>query len=158
MSLLTQTKAAHVLLVEDSPVEVVLVENVLTNMDELDLLHVARDGVEALAYLKRQNGYELAKRPDLVLLDINMPKKNGFEVLQAMRADPQLRRIPTVMLTTSDDPRDIDRSYDLGASGYIVKPVGFDALENTLRTFADYWAGTVELPSDTFHLDASNGD
>jgi CheY-like chemotaxis protein len=97
-------------------------------------------------YLRRRPPYESAPRPGLILLDLNMPRKDGREALKEIKADPELRRIPVVMLTTSRDEEDIARSYDLGANSYIAKPVSFDALVKLVSTLQLYWFELVELP------------
>jgi CheY-like chemotaxis protein len=137
-----------VLLVEDSRVQAELVKQVLAKMPALDLLDTVGDGVEALAYLRREGKYQSAKRPGLVLLDIHMPRKSGLEVLKEMKADPDLRRIPVVMLTSSTDEQDIVKSYEDGASTYITKPVGSQDLEQILGHFAHYWVQAAKLPRD----------
>jgi CheY-like chemotaxis protein len=139
-------KPVDVLLVEDSRVQAELVKWVLAELPTLDLLDVVGDGVEAMAYLHREGKYQSAKRPGLVLLDINMPRKNGFEVLNEMKADPDLRKIPVVMLTTSTDDHDIVKSYEDGASTYIAKPVKTEDLERIFRHFSHYWVQTARLP------------
>ena len=98
-------------------------------------------------YLHRQNGYENAVLPSLILLDLNMPRKSGFEALQEIKSDPKLRRIPVVILTTSKAEEDIVRSYDLGVNSFIVKPVTFEALVETVRELGKYWFQIVELPN-----------
>jgi len=144
--------AARLLLVEDSETQVFLVNTIITTIPELDIVEVVEDGEKALAYLRREHPYQQAACPDLVLLDINMPKKNGFEVLAEMKADPTLKQLPVVMLTTSSSQADIDLAYKSGASGFITKPVGFDELRQVLEAFANYWSSAVELPSSTFNL------
>jgi CheY-like chemotaxis protein len=104
------------------------------------------DGVEAMAYLRREGKYQGAKRPGLVLLDINMPRKSGFEVLSELKADPDLRKIPVVMLTSSTDDQDVVKSYEDGASTYIAKPVKTEDLERIFKHFAHYWVQTAKLP------------
>ena len=104
------------------------------------------DGEELLAYLRRQHPYERAPRPGLILLDLNMPRKDGREALREIKADPKLRHIPVVVLTTSSEEEEIIRSYDLGANSYITKPVNFEALVLALGTLSTYWLQLVELP------------
>lgn len=114
-------------------------------------LYFVEDGVELMDYLYRQgkyaNGHE-APKPGLILLDLNMPKKNGFEALEEIKADPDLRKIPIVVLTTSNTEEDIFRSYDLGVSGFVTKPVSFDGLVEVMKTLRKYWFEIVELPDD----------
>ncbi|MDP9000975.1 MAG: response regulator [Myxococcota bacterium] len=104
------------------------------------------DGEELMAFLRRQGKYANAPRPGLILLDLNMPKKDGREALAEIKRDPALRSIPTVVLTTSSQEEDILRSYDLGANSYITKPVTFEALVKALGTLGKYWVQVVELP------------
>ena len=112
-------------------------------------LHFVEDGVELIAFLTRTGEYESEKdapRPGIVLLDLNMPRMDGREALEVIKADPELRRIPVVVLTTSKAEEDIYRSYDLGVSGYITKPVTFDALVKAMTDLGRYWFALVELP------------
>lgn len=134
-----------VLLAEDSPVQAQLVEFIIEEIPELELAATVADGSFALAYLRRQGEYADAKRPDLVLLDINMPEVDGFEVLGAMKADPELSSIPVVMLTSSTADEDIVKSYAHGASTYIEKPVDDKKLKDILKQLAQYWS-SAKLP------------
>jgi CheY-like chemotaxis protein len=138
-------KPLTVLLAEDSRVQAQLVEIIIGEIPELELLETVEDGSYALAFLRREGKYADAKRPDLVLLDINMPEVGGFEVLSQMKADPKLSQIPVVILTSSSDDKDIVKSYEHGASTYIEKPVDSKKLEEILGRFAKYWAG-ARLP------------
>jgi len=140
-------EAVDVLLVEDSRVQSELIRRALAELPSLNLLEIVRDGVDAMAYLRREGQYQNAARPGLVLLDINMPRKNGFEVLKEMKAAPELRKIPVVMLTSSSDDDDVVKSYDEGASTFIPKPVSKDDLDKTFSYFVRYWALTAKLPS-----------
>jgi CheY-like chemotaxis protein len=110
-------------------------------------MYVVRDGEEAMAYLQRQGEYHDAKIPGLILLDINMPKKNGFEVLKEIKADAHLRHIPVVMLTTSESEHDIVKSYAKGACSFITKPMDFDKFGEVIKQFALYWALVARVPS-----------
>ncbi len=134
-----------VLLAEDSRVQAQLVEIIMEEMPDLELLAVVEDGSEALAYLRREGKYAEAKRPDLLLLDINMPNVDGFEVLNEMKADPRLNTIPVVMLTTSDADEDVMKSYDYGASTFIQKPVDPEKLQHVFNHLAVYWS-SAKLP------------
>jgi len=138
--------AVDVLLVEDSKVQAELVKRALAELPGLNLVETTEDGVEAMAYLRREGEYQNAIRPGLVLLDINMPKKDGFEVLGEMKADPELRRIPVVMLTSSTDDRDVVRSYEDGASTFVAKPVTKKDLQRTFEYFAQYLTQMAKLP------------
>jgi two-component system, response regulator len=136
----------EILLVDDNDDDVVLIGESFKESRFLNLMHVVNDGVEALAYLRREGKYKSAVLPGLVLLDINMPKMNGFEVLQAMKADPQLRTIPVVMLTTSTRDVDIARSYDSGACSFVSKPVDLEKLKEVIKQFALYWTLVSIVP------------
>ncbi len=136
-----------ILLVEDNDDDVVLIRELFDEQQLVDIIHVAPDGEAALAYLRQQGIYEDAARPNLVLLDINLPKLNGLEVLQIVKQDPNLRHVPVVMLTTSGREEDILQSYQHGASSYIRKPVSMEMLAEVTKQFAIYWARTALLPS-----------
>jgi len=109
-------------------------------------VHVVSDGVEAMQYLRQEGQFASADRPSLVLLDLNMPRKDGREVLTEMKADPELRKIPVVILTTSQAEEDVVRSYDLHANCYISKPVGLNELSRVVRMIDEFWFGIVKLP------------
>lgn len=142
-----------VLLVEDSPGDVRLTQEVFrdANMsshppNSAVHLHVAADGVEAMAFLRREGAWDEAPRPDLILLDLNLPRMDGREVLAEIKDDENLRKIPTVILTTSDSEADIAKSYQLQASCYLSKPVQLDAFENLVRSINDFWLTRVRFP------------
>jgi CheY-like chemotaxis protein len=139
-------KPIDVLLVEDSRLQAELVKRTLAELAELNLVAIAEDGVVAMAYLRREGKHRDAVRPELVLLDINMPNKDGFQVLNEMKADPELRRIPVVMLTSSTDDQDIVKSYEDGACTYIPKPITEENLKSAFQFFAHYWTKTARLP------------
>jgi chemotaxis family two-component system response regulator Rcp1 len=141
-----QAQPIEILLVEDSPGDVELTADVLQEAKVLNHLSVARDGVEALAFLRRADPHADAPRPDLILLDLNLPKKDGWRVLQEIKADPGLRRIPVVVLTTSQDEQDVFRSYDLHANCYITKPVKLDEFIAVIRSIESFWLTIVRLP------------
>ncbi|MDQ2797115.1 MAG: response regulator [Actinomycetota bacterium] len=109
-------------------------------------LTVVPDGVEALAYLRREDGYADAARPDLILLDLNLPRKTGHEVLAEVKEDPSLRRIPIVVLTTSGASEDVERSYDLHANVFVTKPVDFDHFSDVIRQIDDFFLSVAKLP------------
>lgn len=135
-----------ILLVEDEIADAHLVEIALReNRVHTDLRHV-NDGVEALEFLRRQSIYIESPRPDLILLDLNMPRMNGRELLAVLKQDPELRDIPVVILTTSDVERDVTGSYQLGASGYITKPVDMEQFFAAIRQLHDYWFHLIRLP------------
>jgi CheY-like chemotaxis protein len=141
-----QPQPIEILLVDDNDDDVVLLEESFRDSRFLNLLQVVHDGEEAIRYLRRQGTYQSAKTPGLVLLDINMPKMNGFEVLQVMKADPLLKTIPVVMLTTSTRDEDIARSYDGGACSFVSKPVSLDKLKEVIKQFMLYWTLVSVIP------------
>ncbi len=140
-------KKLKVLLVEDNPDDVLITERALEKGDAKCELFVARDGEEALDFLRRKGKFKDAPRPDLILLDLNLPKINGLEVLAEIKRDNQLRRIPVIVLTVSDAEEDMVRAYDSGASGYITKPASTVEFMKVLTTVRDYWE-ISELPPE----------
>ncbi|ADV68921.1 response regulator [Deinococcus maricopensis] len=136
----------EILLVEDNEPDILLTQEAFEEARVANHLHVARDGVEALEFLRREGEFAGKPRPDVILLDINMPRKNGLEVLEELKGDPDLRSIPVVVLTTSQADEDILRSYQSHASSYIVKPVGFDNFYDAIRAFEGYWLSFVRFP------------
>ncbi|ACY17135.1 response regulator [Haliangium ochraceum] len=136
----------EILLVEDNPADVDLTQETLSYAKIRNRLQVVHDGEQALAYLRREGEYAEAVRPDLILLDLNLPRKDGREVLAELKADPDLRTIPVVVLTSSDTERDVVRSYDLGANCYVTKPVDLDQFADVVRTIEDFWFVVVKLP------------
>jgi two-component system, chemotaxis family, response regulator Rcp1 len=135
-----------ILLVEDDPSDVLLTKKALTKAKFFNSLNVAVDGIDALSFLKREGNYADAPRPDLILLDLNMPRMDGREFLAAIKADDDLKRIPVVVLTTSDADQDVIKTYDLQASCYITKPVGLDAFKQVVGTIQDFWLAVVKYP------------
>jgi two-component system response regulator len=135
----------HVLLVEDDPGDVTLTKKLLEDVKIALHLDVVNDGVEAMAYLRREVPYADSIRPDLVLLDLNMPKKDGCTVLKELQQDAALRSIPVVVLTTSDSDSDIERAYGLGANCYITKPVGVDQFAKAINSIENFWFTIVKL-------------
>jgi len=136
-----------ILMVEDNPGDVRLAREAFKEVKVLNELHVVEDGVEALAFLRRQGKYANAVRPELILLDLNLPKKDGREVLAEIKEDPDLRRIPVVILTVSKAEEDIIRTYDLHANCYITKPVDLEGFMKIVRAIEGFWLTIVELPS-----------
>jgi len=136
----------EVLLVEDSPGDVRLTQEAFREANPAIHLHVTTDGVEAMAFLTRQGIHARAPRPDLILLDLNLPKMDGREVLAHIKDDPGLKTIPTVILTTSDAEADIVKSYQLQANCYLSKPVQLDAFESLVGSINDFWLTKVKLP------------
>ena len=137
----------EILLVEDNPGDVRLTKEALKQGKVSNNLSVAGDGVEGLAFLRREGEYAGAPRPDIVLLDLNLPKKSGREVLREVKEDPDLRRIPVVILTTSSAEQDVLSTYDLHANCYITKPVDFDQFIKVTQSIEQFWLSTVKLPS-----------
>lgn len=137
----------EILLVEDNEGDVRLTREALAEAKVRNNLAVAHDGVEALALLRREPPFTGSVRPDLILLDLNLPKKDGREVLAELKADPDLRRLPVVVLTTSSSEKDILSSYDLHANCYITKPVDLDQFINVVTHIEDFWLTIVKLPS-----------
>jgi CheY-like chemotaxis protein len=136
----------EILLVEDNPGDVRLTREAFKEGKAFANLNVVEDGVEALAFLRRQGHYAGVVRPDLILLDLNLPRKDGREVLAEIKADPDLKRIPVVVLTTSQAEQDVLRSYDLQASAYITKPIDLDRFLEVIRTIDNFWLKVVRLP------------
>lgn len=137
-----------ILLVEDNLGDVRLTQEALRDTNVHNHLHVARDGVEALTFLRREGEYAQAPRPALVLLDLNLPRKDGREVLADVKSDPVLRRIPVVILTTSQAEQDIRKSYDLHVNCYITKPVDLQEFLHVARAIEEFWLHIVRLPAE----------
>lgn len=140
--------AVEILLVEDNPGDVRLTREALKESKIRNNLNIVRDGVEAMAFLRREGDFARAPRPDIILLDLNLPRKDGREVLQEIKADESLRRIPVVILTTSDDEHDILESYNLHANCYITKPVDLNRFVTIIKNIEDFWLTIVRLPPD----------
>jgi CheY-like chemotaxis protein len=135
-----------VLLVEDDPGDVVLIQEAFADNKVRNRLSCVSDGVEALAFLRREGAYAEAPRPDLILLDLNLPRKDGREVLGEVKADPELCTIPVVVLTTSEAEEDILRSYELHANAYVTKPVDFERFIAVVRQIDEFFVEVVRLP------------
>jgi len=140
------SRSVEILLVEDNPDDVDLTIEAFKESRSKSHLNVVEDGVEALAFLRRQGVYKAAPRPDLILLDLNLPKKSGHEVLAEVKADPDLRQIPVVVLTTSAADTDVARSYDLAANCFITKPVDLEAFISVVRVVDRFWRDIATLP------------
>jgi len=137
----------EILIVDDEPGDVELIRSAIVEGRFICRTHVARDGVEALAFLRKEApNFTDVVTPDLVLLDLNMPRVTGRDVLKAMRDDTRLARMPVVVLTTSDVERDVSQAYDLGASGFVTKPVDIEQLFRAIHGIQDYWFGVVRKP------------
>jgi CheY-like chemotaxis protein len=145
-----KVKTITILMADDDPDDRMLTRDALNENKLANDLHFVEDGEELMDYLKRRGKYEKedAPRPGLILLDLNMPRKDGREALTEIKADPELRRIPIIVLTTSKAEEDIVKSYDLGISSFISKPVTFDDLVEVARAIGKYWFGIVVLPDD----------
>lgn len=138
----------NILIVDDSADDIEFTLAALQGTKLANDIHIVSDGVEAMEYLRKERKYSDAVKPSLVLLDLNMPRKDGREVLAEMKADPALRQIPVVILTTSQAEEDILRSYDLHANCYISKPVDLKALSKIVKSIDDFWFGVVRLPPE----------
>ena len=141
-----ETKPVEILLVEDSPTDALLAKEALEYSKVRNRLHVAVDGVEAMEFLRRQGKHANARRPDLILLDLNLPKKDGREVLREIKNDAQLSLIPVVVLTTSTAEADVLKTYGLHANCYIVKPVDFEKFADVVKAIENFWFVVVTLP------------
>ena len=138
---------SHILLVDDNPDDVELTLVALQSTKMGNNVQVVRDGVEAMQYLRQETSYASALRPSLVLLDLNMPRKDGREVLGEMKKDPALRKIPVIILTTSQADEDVAQSYDLHANCFMSKPVDLSELVKALQRLEDFWFSVVKLPN-----------
>ena len=146
MSISQIEKVIEILLVEDNPGDVRLTQEALKDGKLINNLSVVGDGVEAMAFLRREEKYADVPRPDLILLDLNMPKKDGREVLAELKKDPSLKRIPVIILTSSQAEQDIIKTYDLHANCYITKPVDLDQFYTVVKSIKDFWLAIVKLP------------
>ena len=142
-------KMVEILLVEDNPGDVRLTKEALKISKVHNKLAVVTDGQMAIDYLRKKGEFADVRRPDLVFLDLNLPKKSGVEVLAEIKNDPELKLIPIIVLTTSKAEEDIFRTYDLGVNSYVIKPVTFPALVETIKILGNYWLKIVELPPET---------
>jgi two-component system response regulator len=140
-------RAIEVLLVEDDPGDVLMTKEAFEDYKLHNRLHVVNDGAEAMDFLRRQGEHTDAPRPDLVLLDLNLPRMDGREVLQAIKSDPELASIPVVVLTTSEAEEDVLRSYSLHANAYVTKPVDFERFIQVVRQIDDFFVTVVRLPT-----------
>ena len=142
------TRPIEILLVEDSPEDADLTREALEDAKVANNLSVVADGAAALAYLRREGEHREAPRPDLILLDLNLPKKHGREVLAEIKADEELKLIPVVVLTTSEAEQDIVRSYKLHANCYVTKPLDLDQFVTVVKSIEDFWLAIVKLPPE----------
>jgi CheY-like chemotaxis protein len=149
--MMTMGSPIEILLVEDNPADVRLTMEVLKETKVRNTLTIAADGIEALDLLRRTGRYTHAVRPGLILLDLNLPKKDGREVLAEIKADPDLKRIPVVILTSSKAEEDIFKSYNLYANCYVTKPVDLERFVKVVKSIEDFWLTTVKLPQGKSH-------
>jgi chemotaxis family two-component system response regulator Rcp1 len=145
---MTDRDPVDILLAEDNPGDVKLTKKALEQGKLVNNLHVVNDGVGTMAYLRNEGEYADTPRPDLILLDLNMPRKDGRDVLEDLKADEELRRIPVVVLTSSDAEEDVVKSYELHANAYLTKPVDFDGFLEVINTLEEFWLEVVKLPPE----------
>jgi CheY-like chemotaxis protein len=141
-----ERRVIDVLLVEDDPGDELMIREAFEHHDIRHALHHVPDGVEAMRFLRQEDGYGASPRPDLILLDLNLPRMDGRQVLREVKGDPALRAIPIVVLTTSEADEDILRSYELHANAYVTKPVDFDHFIEVVRMTDDFFVNVVKLP------------
>jgi two-component system, chemotaxis family, response regulator Rcp1 len=146
MTVTKSLKHIEILLVEDSPTDVLITREALEEARVLNIIHVVEDGVQALEFLHKQGQFANAPRPDLILLDLNLPRMNGREVLAEIKAEPNFQAIPVVVLTTSNAEEDILKSYNLHANCYVIKPVEFDNFVRAVQSIRNFWFSVVTLP------------
>lgn len=139
-------KSFAILMIDDDEEDFILVKEALESKGLKVDLYWAQDGDEAMNFLFRRGGYADARTPNLILLDLNMPGKNGFEVLRDLKANEGLRKIPVVILTSSRDQRSVSRGYNIGASSFMLKPLSFDEMANAMQSLCEYWFALVQLP------------
>lgn len=142
------TRSIQILLVEDNPGDARLTIEAMREAKVRNKIHIVEDGVQAMQFLRREGTYADARRPDLILLDLNLPKKDGREVLAEVKADPALRRIPVVVLTTSSADEDVLRAYDLHANCYVTKPVDLTQFMKIVSQIEEFWVKVVILPKE----------
>lgn len=143
---MNNSEVIDILLVEDNPGDVRLTEIAFRKGKIANKLHVVRDGVEAMEFLKKEGAFSDSPRPDLVLLDLNLPRKTGHEVLREVKSDEDLKRIPVVVLTTSDAEADILEAYNLGGNSYITKPVDMESFVKVIAALEEFWFFVIKLP------------
>jgi len=142
-------KPIEILLVEDSPADILITREAFADAKLANTLHVVEDGVRAMEFLRREGSYASFPRPDLILLDLNLPRKNGREVLAEIKADAEFKSIPVIILTTSSADEDILQAYDLHANCYVIKPVGFDNFLKAIQSIQNFWFSVVVLPPES---------
>jgi two-component system, chemotaxis family, response regulator Rcp1 len=141
-------RPVEILLVEDNPADARLTREALAEAEVCNNLNVVGDGVEGLAYLRGEGEYRQKARPDLILLDLNLPRKDGREMLAELKADPRLKRIPVIVLTTSTADEDVSNAYKHNVNCYVTKPVDFDQFVGVVKSIENFWLGVVKLPLD----------
>lgn len=146
MALDTNSGMIEILMVEDNPADIRLTKEAFKDAKMLNNLHVVNNGEDAMAFLHRHGNYVNTPRPDLILLDLNLPKKDGREVLAEIKKDPDLKRIPVVILTTSDDEKDVMKAYNLHVNAYIKKPVDLEQFMRIVEAVEEFWLSVVKLP------------
>ncbi len=151
MTISGDLRPIEILLVEDSPTDVLMAEEALQHAKVLNNLNVVENGVDAMAFLRREGVYAKARRPDLILLDLNLPRKDGREVLAEIKADRELKLIPVVILTTSKAEEDVLKTYGLHANCYVTKPVDFSSFAAVVRAIEQFWFTVVTLPRTDPH-------
>ena len=149
MSEATMARPIEILLVEDSPTDAFLTQEAFKRSKLLNKMHVIDNGADAMAFLRREGPYAQCPRPDLILLDLNLPRKDGKEVLQEIKSEDDLKAIPVVILTSSKEEEDVLRSYELHANCYITKPVEFQRLSEVVQCIREFWFSVVTLPDST---------
>ncbi len=140
-------RAIDILLVEDNPGDVRLIKEALNSTNIRNMLHIVCDGIEAMNFLRREGKYKEAVRPDVILLDLNLPRKSGLEVLEEIKADTELKRIPVIILTTSMDEEDVLKSYNLHANCFVTKPTGLTQFNEVIKMMEKFWLTIVKLPN-----------
>jgi len=143
-----KARLIEILLVEDNPADIRLTQVAIKNSKIANNLNVVNDGIEAIRFLRKEGNYKVKSKPDLILLDLNLPKKNGFEVLSEIKNDPDLRRIPVVILSISDAEEDLLKTYNLHANCYIKKPVDIIEFEKIVKSIGNFWFSIVILPDN----------
>ena len=141
------SKKYEILLVENNPGDIRIIQEIFKESKSNINLSIVNDGAETINRLKKENNYKNALRPDIIILDLNLPKKNGFEVLKEIKSNKELKRIPVIVLTTSEFEEDISNAYDLHANCYIKKPTDFEQFIEILKSIQGFWLNTVRLPS-----------
>jgi CheY-like chemotaxis protein len=141
-----QIRPVEILLVEDNPADVRLISETFKDFKSRNVINLVKDGAEAMDFLRKRGAYAGMPMPDIIILDLNLPKKTGFEILEEIKKDPGLKQIPVVVLSTSGSDNDIAKAYQLQAACYVTKPVGLDDFIKTVKNIENFWLNTVKLP------------